>query len=162
VVFALQFAAGMRFGELAGLHIEDLDFENSIIHIRRSTFRAIETSPKTDAGYRDVNVNPEVMIMLRKHIKDRKSGRIFMNRKGGPLVHGNVNRYVLKPVCRELKIPIGTTHAFRHGRVSVLMQNQVPSLLIKEWVGHTSLKTTEKYGHFAGAYKQKVASELKS
>src|SRR6266850_1957857 len=147
-VFALQFEAGMRFGELAGLHIEDLDFERSIIHIRRSTFRAIETSPKTDAGYRDVNVNPEVMIMLKKHIKDRKSGRLFMNRKGGPLVHGNVNRYVLKPICKELTIPIGTTHAFRHGRVSVLMQNEVPSLLIKEWVGHTSFKTTEKYGHF--------------
>jgi integrase len=69
---------------------------------------------------------------------------------------------VPKPICKELKIPIGTTHAFRHGRVSFLMQNEVPSLLIKEWVGHSSLKTAGKYGHFAGAYKQKAASELKS
>jgi integrase len=36
-LFALQFAAGMRFGELAGLHVEDLDFEHAIIHIKRST-----------------------------------------------------------------------------------------------------------------------------
>jgi len=29
-LFALQYAAGMRFGEVAGLHVEDLDFDNSL------------------------------------------------------------------------------------------------------------------------------------
>ncbi len=72
----------------------------------------------------------------------------------------NVNRYVLKPLCKKLGIPIGTTHAFRHGRISVLHQNNVPGDLIKKWVGHTSLKTTSNYTHFPTEYGQKVVSEL--
>jgi integrase len=159
-LFALQFAAGMRFGELAGLHVEDLDFEHSIIHIKRSTYRLREVSPKTDAGYRDVCVHPKTMTMLRQHLNGRQNGRVFQTRNGTPLVHNNVNRHVLKPLCKELRIPVGTTHAFRHGRISVLQQNRVPGDLIKEWVGHTSLQTTSKYTHFTDAYKQQVASEL--
>jgi len=159
-LFTLQFAAGMRFGELAGLHVEDLDFEHSLIHIRRSTFKSIETSPKTEAGYRNVDVHSETMTMLKEYLRDRQTGRVFESRNGTPLVHSNVNRYVLKPLCKELGIPMGTTHAFRHGRISVLQQNRVPGDLIKEWVGHTSLKTTSLYSHFPGEYRQEVVSKL--
>jgi integrase len=73
-------------------------------------------------------------------------------------VNGNVNRYVLKPLCKKLEIPIGTTHAFRHGRVSLLQQNGVPGDLIKKWIGHTSLRTTSKYSHFTPAFRKKVAA----
>src|SRR5215469_13870530 len=57
-LYALQFATGMRFGEVAGLHIEDLDFDNSVVHIRRSVYHHEETTPKTEAGYRNVDVHP--------------------------------------------------------------------------------------------------------
>lgn len=128
--------------------------------VKRSTYRLREVSPKTDAGYRDVCVHPEMMTMLRQHLSGRQNGRVFQTRNGTPLVHNNFNRHVLKPLCKELRIPVGTTHAFRHGRISVLQQNRVPGDLIKEWVGHTSLQTTSKYTHFTDAYKQQVASEL--
>jgi integrase len=150
----------MRFGELAGLHIEDLDFEHSIVHIRRSTYRSQECDPKTDAGYRRVNVDSAAMAVVKKHIGDRTSGSVFQSRKGTPVVHSNVNRYVLKPICQKLGFPIATTHAWRHGRISILQQNRVPSDLIKEWVGHTSLKTTSGYTHFDDAYRQNIVAEL--
>ncbi len=153
-------ASGEGFGELAGLHVEDLDFERSIVHIRRGTFRLLETEPKTDAGLRDVNVDPKVMAVVKAFLGDRQTGRIFQSRNGTPLVHSNVNRYVLKPICEKLGIPMATTHAFRHGRISVLQQNRVPGDLIKEWVGHTSLKTTSGYTHFDDAFRQQIVSEL--
>jgi integrase len=74
------------------------------------------------------------------------------------LPNGNVNRYILKPLCKKLEIPIGTTHAFRHGRVSLLQQNSVPGDLIKKWIGHISLRTTSKYSHFPPAIRKKVAA----
>ena len=159
-LFKLHFACGMRFGELAGLHVEDLDFTRSIVHIRRSTFRLIETEPKTDAGLRSVNVDPKAMAMVKEFLGDRQTGRIFQSRNGTPLVHSNVNRYVLKSICEKLGIPMATTHAFRHGRISVLQQNRVPGDLIREWVGHTSLKTTSEYTHFDDAYRRRIVSEL--
>lgn len=159
-LFALQFATGMRFGEIAGLHVEDLDFEQSVIRIRRSTYRLQEVTPKSQAGHRQIDVDPDTMTVLREYLGDRQSGRVFQTRNGTPLVVNNVNRHVLKPLCKKLGIPIGTTHAFRHGRISVLQQNNVPGDLIKKWVGHTSLKTTSKYTHFPTAYRRKVVSEL--
>ena len=157
-LFALQFATGMRFGELAGLHVEDLDFKESVIRIRRSTFRSQEVTTKSKAGYREVDVDPSIMAMVKEHLGDRQNGRVFESKNGTPFVVNNVNRHVLKPLCRMIKIPIGTTHAFRHGRVSVLQQNSVPGDLIKRWVGHTSLKTTSKYSHFTSEFRKQVAS----
>jgi integrase len=131
------------------LHIEDLDFDksivHSIVHIRRGTFRLIGTDTKTAAGQRDVDIHREAMKVVKQFIGDRKTGRIFMTRNGTPLVHGNINRYVLKPICKKLGIPPATTHAWRHGRISILQQKRVPADFIKQWVGHTSLQTTGNY-----------------
>jgi hypothetical protein len=71
-----------------------------------------------------------------------------------------VNRYVLKPPCTKSGIPVGTPHAFRHGRVSVLQQNGVPDDLIKRWVGHSSHKTTRKYSHLTREFRKEMASSL--
>jgi integrase len=158
VLFALQFATGMRFGEAAGLHVEDLDFKESVIRIRRSTFVHQEVTTKTKAGFREIDVDPTMMKMVKDYLGDRQSGRVFESKNGTPLVNGNVNRYVLKPLCKKLEIPIGTTHAFRHGRVSLLQQNSVPGDLIKKWIGHTSLRTTSKYSHFTPSFRKKVAA----
>jgi integrase len=154
-LFALQYATGMRFGEVAGLHVDDLDFDNSLVHIRRSTFKSIETTPKTDAGYRDVDVHPDVMAMLKKHLDGRQSGRVFESRNGTPLVVNNVNRHVLKPLLKKLGLPIGTTHAMRHGAVSRLHGD-----LIKKWVGHTSLKMTSRYTHFSMKHRKDEVKRL--
>ncbi len=159
-LFALQFATGMRFGEIAGLHVDDLDFEESVIRIRRSTYRLQEVTPKTQAGHRQIDVDPDTMTMVKQYLGDRQSGQVFQTKNGTPLVVNNVNRHVLKPLCKKLGIPLGTTHAFRHGRISVLQQNNVPGDLIKKWVGHTSLKTTSRYTHFPPEYRRKVVSEL--
>ena len=130
---AIQAATGVRFGELVGLHVEDLDFENSLVHIRRSVYKHQEIAPKTDAGYRDVNVDTSAMKIVKEYVGDRTTGRIFDSNKGTPLVCGDINRYVLRPLLKKLGIPPATTHAFRHGRVSILQLGD----LIKEWVGHT-------------------------
>jgi len=148
-LFALQFATGMRIGEICGLHVEDVDLENAIVHIRRSTYKLIESTPKTDAGYRDVDIDQATIQMLKKHTGNRVTGRLFQTKNDTPLVGNNINREVLKPICKKLGIPIGTTHAFRHGRISVLQKARVPGKMITEWVGHTSLKMSQKYTHFS-------------
>src|ERR1017187_3849834 len=58
-LFALQFATGMRFGEMAGLHVEDLDFKELVVYMRRSTFMHQEVTPKSKAGHREVDVDSD-------------------------------------------------------------------------------------------------------
>ena len=102
------------------------------------------------------------MAMLKKHIGNRLSGRIFSSRRGTPLVVGNVNRYVLKPILKKLGLPYGTSHAFRRGGVSRFQEAGVHGDLITKWVGHTSLKMTSKYTHFSAKHRKDVISKLGS
>ena len=45
---------GLRRGELIGLQWEDVDFENLVIHVRRSVVMMVQGAPKTEASAKDV------------------------------------------------------------------------------------------------------------
>jgi integrase len=79
VLFALLAATGLRVGEAAGLHLEDLDLDNGVIYVRRSVWNG--------------------------------------------------------------------QYAFRHSRVTLLRKNGTPADLQKLWIGHSSLRTTDRYAH---------------
>ena len=48
VLFALLAGTGMRIGEAAGLHVDDLDLDNCVITVRRAVWNGVEQSPKTE------------------------------------------------------------------------------------------------------------------
>jgi integrase len=159
VLFATFASTGLRAGEAFGLHVEDIDFDKGTLMVRRSVWNGREVTPKTKKGYRVVNIDASLVELLREHLNGRRGGRVFETRTGTPLSKGNVRRK-LHETLRVLGIPLGGLHAFRHGRVSVLQTNGVPGDLVKEWVGHSSLRTTSRYTHFSDDYKRKTASTL--
>ena len=57
VLFHLAAYSGLRSGELAGLHVQDLDFARGVIRVRRSVWKGMEVAPKTRKGYRDVRID---------------------------------------------------------------------------------------------------------
>ena len=156
VLFATLASTGMRCGELFGLHVEDLDLINGRIFIRRSVWNGEEVSVKTKRGYRVVNIESALVQMLAVHLGDRKAGRVFQTRNGTPFCKSNVRRK-LNQLLKKLKLPASGLHAFRHGRVSVLQANGVPSDLVREWVGHSNLQTTSLYTHFADDFRKQIA-----
>ncbi|MGA8409263.1 MAG: site-specific integrase, partial [Candidatus Acidiferrales bacterium] len=166
VLFHLAAYSGLRSGELAGLHVQDLDFARGVIRVRRSVWRGMEVAPKTRKGYRDVWIDSATVQMLKEHLGSRSAGRVFQSRVGTPLENRDICRRVLTPLCKELGIQQGGMHAFRHGRVSHLQANGVPSDFTKSQVGHSSLRTTSGYTHFTEAFKretvERLASELPS
>lgn len=160
VLFHLAAYSGLRSGELAGLHVQDLDFARGVIRVRRSVWRGMEVAPKTRKGYRDVWIDSSTVHMLREHLGSRTAGRVFQSRVGTPLENRDICRRVLKPICRKLGIQPGGMHAFRHGRVSQLQANGVPADFTKSQVGHSSLRTTSGYTHFTDAFKRETVERL--
>lgn len=162
MLFHLAGFSGLRFGELAGLHVEDIDFARGILHVRRSVWRGSEVSTKTKRGNRAVWVDSNTVEMLRQHLAGRTSGRVFQTRNGTPLNSKSVLQETLYPLLDRLQIPRGGMHAFRHGRVSHLQANGVPSDFTKSQVGHSSLRTTSRYTHFTENFQRETVERLAS
>ena len=160
VLFHLAGASAMRAGELFGVHIEDLEMNRGVVHVRRSVWQGQEVSPKTRKAYRDVWIDSATVRMLQEYLGSRTSGRVFQTRSGTPLNDHDVLRDVLHPICGRLKIARGGMHAFRHGRVSHMQQNHVPPDFTKSQVGHSSLRTTSGYTHFADSFKKEIVERL--
>jgi len=158
-LFSLLAGTGMRIGEACGLHVSDIDLVKNIITIRRSVWGGKEQEPKTSNAHRRVTIDQTLSEVLKTHINAKSTGYLFPNRKKGPLCANNVAKRVLKPVLEELKIE-GSFHSFRHGRVSILQQKGVPSDLVREWIGHSSLRMTSKYTHFSDDFRKEIVEGL--
>jgi integrase len=147
VLFALLAATGLRVGEAAGLHLEDLDLDNGVIYVRRSVWNGQELEPKTENAVREIDIDPTLVELLRDYIGSSRRIRLFESRNGSPLSAGNIRNRVLHPLLAKLGIPKAGLHAFRHSRVTLLRKNGTPADLQKLWIGHSSLRTTDRYAH---------------
>ena len=159
VLFQLAATSGLRAGELFGLHVEDVNLTRGIIFVRRSVWRGQEVSTKTRKGYRSVWIDSSTVELLREFLAGRAEGRLFQTRNGTPLSFELI-RLVLHPLCDQVGIPRGGMHSFRHGRVSHLQMNNVPSDFIKDQIGHSSLRTTEGYMHRSDAFNRETVNRV--
>ena len=161
-LFAAAAGTGMRSGELCGLRIEDVDLERGIISVRRSAWEGGEQTPKTRNAVRKIGIDCEVVRILRDHIGNRKFGYVFQARNGNPLRESNILRRELHPILKELGIPRCGLHAFRHGRVSFLVENNVPLPVIRLWIGHGSDKMVARYTHARPQFHANIIASLPS
>ena len=141
---------GCAIGEATGLHLDDLDLDNGVIYMRRSVWSGQELEPKTDNSVREIDIGPALVAMLRQYIGPTRRTRLFEARNGSPLRAGNIRKRVLQLLLEKLGIPKAGMHASRHARVTLLRKNGTPADLQKQWIGHSSLTTTDRYAHRSG------------
>jgi integrase len=127
--------------------LDDLDLESRVIHVRRSVWNGQELEPKTENAVREIDIDPVLVALLREHIGSDRRTRVFEARNGSPLSAGNIRNRVLHPLLARLGIPNAGLHAFRHSRVTMLRKSGTPADLQKQWIGHSNLKTTDRYSH---------------
>ena len=60
----LDVFTGLRRGELIGLRWQDVDFEQLVIHVRRSVVAMVEGAPKTEASQNDVPLDAQTAETL--------------------------------------------------------------------------------------------------
>ncbi len=154
VLFAVAAGTGMRAGELFGMRVEDVDLENRMIMVNQSSWEGKIQSTKSENADRTIGIDDPLAQLLREWIGARKEGYVFPSRRGTPLRIGNVTKRELTPVLEKLKIEMKGLHAFRHFRVTVLVEAGVPMHTIKAWIGHGSEKMVARYTHSRPAYHQ--------
>ena len=163
---------GVRFGELAGLHVNRLDVTNGVVRIQEVWDGAnIKPYPKGRRG-RNVPLTGESLTYWNQPTSVRcglphregkcRSGLAFPPRRGKVLDDRNFTRDVLKPALKAAELDdLGfTLHDFRHTYASWLAQDGIPLGRIADLLGHASTSTTEIYAHFQPSKSKDVESAL--
>ncbi len=157
--FILMLRTGLRNGELRGLKYSDIDFENHVLHIRR-TLKYLEhrgffeDTPKTRSSVRDIPLTEDILNLLgaqnfSEHSPDEY---IFINRNGNPLCRDSVQDELDKIVKRINESGYNferiTPHVFRHTFATRAIEAGMSPQVLKTILGHSSLAMTmDLYSH---------------
>ena len=150
LVVVLLVATGIRIAELLALEIgKHISPDCTVVYIRQQRIRKgeIAPTPKTDAGYRDVDIHPLIAKMLREYIGNRKSGFLFETETGKMLWPGTLYRDGLKTILNGMGRSKVRFHAFRRFRQAVLEKSEVRQLLIDYWMAHDNSDMSARYAN---------------
>jgi integrase len=150
VLYALLAGSGLRIAEALGLEIgKHLDPDCSIISVRQQRSKKgtlIEPFPKTDAGFRDVDLDAGLALLLKNYIGDRTTGFLFETSGGLPPFPGNITRDDLHPILKRMGREPAGFHIFRRFREATLQMSTARNLLIDYWMGHANSEMAARYG----------------
>lgn len=155
-MFALSLRIGLRPGEAAGLHWDDLD--GNTIHVRRGVRvvrgRAqVVDELKTAAARRAIELPPDLVAWLADHRKTWLAEKLaatswhddrllFPSTNGRVLSPSNVRRQ-LAAVCERAAVPVVRPNELRHSCASLLSDMGVPNEQIADLLGHTTTRMVE-------------------
>ncbi len=162
VLFEVLFWTGCRIGEVLALTEKDIDFKGNRLHITKTYYRHnredIITRPKTEQSVRTIDIPAFLVEEIREYI-DRLYGlpegeRLF------PIVAEAV-QHKIKRQADKAGVKRIRVHDLRHSHVAFLIHKDVQPLVIKERLGHDSIKTTlNTYGHLYPNKQKEVADML--
>lgn len=151
---------GVRFAEAQGVTPDDFNFETNELTINKTwdhKKRGGGFMPtKTKSSIRTIIVDVTTMTLFKTLTKDKPRDKpLFYNAYGRTTYVSNVNGY-LKNKCKELGIPVITSHSLRHTHASILLGNGVEMITISKRLGHSDLTTTQSvYSHITDELRQK-------
>lgn len=160
---------GLRFGELAGLKVSDLDLLKRRLTVRRtlSEVRGVVrlAEPKTAASRRQVALPAFLVDVLAAHLDEHppSDGLVFTSADGSPLRRTNFRRRAWLPAVAATVGEPMTFHDLRHTHAAWLIAGGEHAKTIQTRLGHGSISTTlDTYGHLMEGLDAAAADRLDS
>lgn len=147
VVLILAYS-GLRFGELIGLNVEDVDLRARRIRVRRSMTqvggRLVEGNPKSAAGFRSVPIPERLMPALKARLDARPPGApAIASPRGSRLSLENWKRAVRwRESATAIERAKLRVHDLRHTYASLSRRAGADLRLLQKAMGHASITVT--------------------
>lgn len=178
----LSLSLGIRLGEVLGLRWNDIDFNNKIVHIRRTVNRLptidgknktelVVGTPKSKKSVRDIPINEnycgEFMLYWAKKSRIcRKTpdadDYLLQSAIGGPAEPKTLQE-TFKRILRDAGIADANFHSLRHTFATRAIEKGVDVKTLSVILGHSSVNITlDRYAHVLDEQKRKVMNILLS
>ena len=161
-IFLTFFTTGMRFGEVAALTWDQIDFVRDVIVVDRAAYQGNVDIPKGVAA-REVPMHPETKKTLLQY-------RQLRHLKGDLVFPGRLATHIMdheffgpmKRIRRSAGLPKITFHDMRHSYASQLVMRGVSLYIVQKLLGHKHIETTMRYAHLSPEAKDDAVQKLYS
>jgi integrase/recombinase XerD len=150
----LMYATGARVGEVANLHVRDVDFPGRQVRLlgKGSKQRIVPLHPLA------LESIIQYLSGSRPHLlkADKEETALFLSTRGNPM-SADALRKVFKECCVFAGIDTHySPHDMRHTFATDLVENGADLRSVQELLGHASLSTTQIYTHLSIAHLKDV------
>ena len=156
---------GLRPGELQALEWRHINFDNATARIEQNQVAGVVKAPKTAAGIRSVELNPEAIKALeaQKTMSCLRGQRVFLNH--ATLQPWSTDAQVRKnswlPLMKRSGIEYRNPYQIRHTYASTLLTAGANPWYVAQQLGHEDVEMVFRtYGKFIREDYQKPKAVL--
>jgi integrase len=158
---------GLRWGELAGLRVADVDMLRRRLTVRSALIEASGQTPrlgipKSSTSERTITLPQVVIEALARHLERHPpaDGMVWTTQQGGFLRRGSFGRIWRQAVAESVGAPC-RIHDLRHTHASWLIAAGEHPKVIQTRLGHSSIQVTiDRYGHLMDGLDDQTADRL--
>lgn len=146
-IFFLLTRQGLRPAEAVAVKWGDIDLQNGILTVQRTmSDRKIVERTKTKK-VRPRLLHPDILDILRSIPRGLPNVYLFINPNSGKPYLTDTLQRLWKEATKAIGADIELYQATRHSVASMAASSGVSIAIIKEVLGHTDIRTTQKYSH---------------
>lgn len=161
----LSLFMGLRIGELCGLKWEDVDFQNKILHIRRTVQRIssingnrktkiVISSPKSATSFRNI-VIPDALMKYFEMFRSEANNYILSGTDKP--VEPRTMQYRYKKILRTADVEDHNYHKLRHTFATISAEKGFNVKALSAVLGHSNITLTlNRYVHLDLDYERKL------
>ena len=161
----LSLFMGLRIGELCGLKWEDVDFQNKVLHIRRTVQRIssangnrktkiVISAPKSATSFREIAI-PDMLMKYFKMFRD-EADHFILSGTDKP-VEPRTMQYRYKKILRSAEMEEHNYHKLRHTFATNSAEKGFNVKALSAVLGHSSVTLTlNRYIHPDRTYERRL------
>ena len=151
LMISLAYGAGLRVSEVIALRVRDLDFNRNLLTVRHGK-----------GGKDRLTLLPAKLI---RDLRNFSAGRqphdyLFESERGGKLSSRTAQKVFENALERAGVASAATFHSLRHSFATHLLENGTDIRYIQELLGHSNIRTTQRYTQVTALGIRNIKSPL--